>query len=81
MAMDGQLIWRCRRGMRELDTLLVRYLDPRYPVADGVERQAFAALLELTDPELWAYVLGQQVPSDPEACRVIKHIAAAHPRA
>jgi succinate dehydrogenase flavin-adding protein (antitoxin of CptAB toxin-antitoxin module) len=62
--------------MRELDTLLTRYLDDSYPVAGLEEQQAFRALLELTDPLLWAYVLGQQVPADPVTRRVIEHISA-----
>jgi antitoxin CptB len=78
---DGQMIWRCRRGLRELDTLLTRYLTVCYPTADSAERKAFAAILELADPELWAFVLGQRVPADPVARRVIEHIAAPGPDA
>jgi antitoxin CptB len=75
MAIEGHLIWRCRRGMRELDTLLACYLETRYPRADDAERQAFEAILELTDPELWAFVLGRNVPSDPQTRHVIERIA------
>ena len=80
-AKDGYLVWRCRRGMRELDTLLSRYLETRYAAADSGERNAFVLLLEMPDPELWAWVLGQQLPSDPEVRNVVEHIAAARPRA
>jgi len=78
---EGQLIWRCRRGMRELDTLLTRYLTTRYPAADSSERKAFESVLELADPELWAFVLRQRVPADPAVRRVIEHIAAPGPDA
>jgi len=27
----GKLRWRCRRGMKELDVLLARYVDERFP--------------------------------------------------
>ena len=74
MTTDGQLRWRCRRGMRELDELLRSYLDTRYPAAGPAERQAFESLLGLTDPELRAYVLGERVPQDPEIRRVIDSI-------
>ena len=33
-----RLRWRCRRGMRELDQLLERYLDRRWPQAELSER-------------------------------------------
>jgi antitoxin CptB len=75
LAVDGELVWRCRRGMRELDTLLSGYLQTRYPAADAVERRAFKAMLELADPELWACLLGQGTPPDPEMRHVIEHIA------
>jgi antitoxin CptB len=75
MGIDGQLLWRCRRGMRELDVLLKSYLDTRYALAAAVERRAFEAVLGLPDPELWAYVLGERVPSDPEIRHVIERIA------
>lgn len=43
----------CRRGMKELDLMLGRYLDQRWPSADADEREAFVALLDMQDPELW----------------------------
>jgi antitoxin CptB len=45
--------------MRELDTLLLRYLDARYPVADPAERDAFGRLLDLPDPDLFGYLVGR----------------------
>jgi antitoxin CptB len=71
---EGRIAWRCRRGMRELDALLERYLDGRYRNADLSERQAFAMLLELPDPTLHDYLLGRAAPADPVARRVIKLI-------
>ena len=67
----GQLKWRCRRGMRELDVLLERYLQERYPSAPAAEQQAFAALLEAPDPQLFAYVMQRVVPADPVWAHVI----------
>jgi succinate dehydrogenase flavin-adding protein (antitoxin of CptAB toxin-antitoxin module) len=60
--------------MRELDALLERYLAGRYRNADLSERQAFAMLLELPDPTLHAYLLGNEAPADPVARRVIECI-------
>jgi antitoxin CptB len=38
--------------MRELDVLLGRYLDERWPLAEEAERAAFESLLEWPDPEI-----------------------------
>jgi len=60
--------------MRELDELLLRYLEDDYPVASGEERAAFRAVLELADPELNAYLLQRQIPSSEPIARVINRI-------
>jgi len=72
----GLLRWRCRRGMRELDVLLERYLRERYPCAPEREQQAFEALLDLPDPQLHAYLMRREVPADPEWVHVIDQLSA-----
>ena len=74
----GQLRWRCRRGMRELDVLLERYLKERYPSAPAAEQQAFVALLEAPDPQLFAYVVQREVPEDPDWAHVIAILRSPH---
>jgi antitoxin CptB len=71
----ARLRWRCRRGMRELDVLLQRYLDQRYAHAPRAEQQAFEALLELPDPELFAYVVRREQPSDPHSVNVVSRLS------
>jgi antitoxin CptB len=61
--------------MRELDVLLQRYLDRRYACAPQEEQQAFEALLELPDPELFAYVVKREQPSDPHCANVVDRLS------
>lgn len=62
---DGdRLRWRCRRGMRELDVLLTRYLDQFYSDASSDEQAAFRRLLDAPDPELFALLLGRTEAAD-----------------
>jgi antitoxin CptB len=70
----ARLRWRCRRGMRELDVLLERYLERRYPLAPAAEQRAFETLLELQDPQLFAYVTGREQPADPELADVVARL-------
>jgi antitoxin CptB len=58
----GKLRWRCRRGMRELDVLLARYLDDRFSSASMAEQEAFRRLLETHDTALYGYCLGSEPP-------------------
>ena len=70
----GKLQWRCRRGMKELDFLLLRYLRERHPDAASDERAAFVEFLELPDPDIARYLLAGDVPTDPRhaaLCRVL----------
>ena len=75
----AQLRWRCRRGMRELDVVLERYLQQRYATAPLAEQRAFEALLELPDPQLFAYLVRRESPADPEWMNVISQLAVFEP--
>ncbi len=60
--------------MRELDVLLLRYLDKCYEQADDREKAAFQALLHLSDPELNAYLLQREMPEQESIALVIGRI-------
>ena len=52
--------------MRELDQLMLRYLDGRWAVADDAERGLFLRLLASEDDKLWAWFMGRETPPDAE---------------
>ena len=60
--------------MRELDELLLAYLEQRYDGSTSVERDAFARLLELQDPEIFGYLLGRDRPADVALSHVVARI-------
>lgn len=60
MGEGDRLRWRCRRGMLELDLILLRFLEQSYPHLSEAEKAAFARLLELADDELLALIEGRQ---------------------
>jgi antitoxin CptB len=62
-AVEARLRWRCRRGMKELDVLLARWLDHRWPAADEAQRREFAWLLEQADPDLTDWLIGGARPA------------------
>ena len=59
MTQLSKLRWQCRRGTKELDFLLLRYLDTRYALADTQERALFVELLALEDDALIGVLLGE----------------------
>jgi antitoxin CptB len=70
----SKLRWQCRRGMRELDVLMTRWLERDWATASSVERIAFQQLLGLQDPELAEYLLRDASPSDPVQATVVLRI-------
>ena len=67
-----RMLWHCRRGMKELDVLLRRYATERYPGTSLAQQRAFEAFLELPDPQINAYLLGYEVPQDPEQAALLE---------
>jgi succinate dehydrogenase flavin-adding protein (antitoxin of CptAB toxin-antitoxin module) len=65
--------------MRELDELLLTYLEERYPLADDDEKAAFEAVLALADPELNGYLLQRQKPATEPIANVIRQILSRTP--
>jgi antitoxin CptB len=76
----GRLRWHCRRGMKELDILLTRYLDECYGTAGAVEQQAFQHLLETQDPVIYAYCLGSERPPEHLAVLIERITADRQPK-
>ena len=71
----SKLRWHCRRGMRELDVLMLRYLDNSYENASTEDQQGFVDLLALEDPVLFGYVLGREEPTNEILQRLVIEIS------
>ena len=61
---DRRLRWRCRRGMLELDLLLLPYVEQKFWHAPAAERSLFLDLLEEDDPVLFEWFNGRNLPVD-----------------
>ena len=70
----SRLRWQCRRGMRELDVLMTRWLERDWADASTAQRLAFQQLLALQDPELAEYLLRDESPLDPIQAAVVLRI-------
>lgn len=70
----AKLKWQCRRGTKELDFLLARYLDNHFVNADKMEQQLFIELLRFQDDTLIWFLLGEQRPKDQALVTLIEKI-------
>lgn len=72
------LKWRCRRGTKELDILMTRYLTEYFQQASPDEQRAFVELLDWEDPELYGLIIGDIAePDHPALVRVLNNIRIA----
>ena len=64
--------------MRELDELLLEYLEQCYPDDGEADKAAFREVLALADPELNGYLLQRQTPPSGPIAGVIERILSRH---
>ena len=68
----SRLRWRCRRGTKELDIVMNRYLAERYPTASVDEQASFNALLDVEDPIIFDMLLDKTTSDDPDQQALIE---------
>ena len=74
-----RLLWRCRRGMKELDVLLDSFARRHLTTAGRSEREVFARFLELADPILAGYLLAGARPAEADFSRLVCSIIEQAP--
>lgn len=75
-----RLYWHSRRGMLELDLLLVPFATDRLRQLDLTQLEDYRRLLAEEDQDLWAWFTGRELPPTDELRRgvelVLQHNAA-----
>jgi antitoxin CptB len=74
-----KLVFRAwHRGMREVDLLLGRFADARVPGMSEANLASFEALLDVPDPQILAWITGEEdVPREQDS-RFIRELIAFH---
>lgn len=70
--------WRCRRGTKELDRLLGRFVDAHAEAIREGAHPDMERLLDQEDDLLWNWLLGRQPPQDEALRRLVDRIRAHH---
>ncbi len=74
MDSKSKLLWRCRRGMKELDVMFTRFVESSYDnLLDG-EKLAFIKLLDIEDPVILGFMLYGDIPEDPDVAAIVEKI-------
>ena len=69
-----KLTWRCRRGTKELDVLMQKFLTEHYENSTPALQQAFEYMLDMQDPELYDLLVGRQKSKNENINQVIELI-------
>lgn len=73
----NRLSWQCRRGMRELDELLMCFLARRYSTLDANNQKTFEVLLDYPDAVLLELLMGRMMPADRDVANIVHEIRNA----
>ena len=68
----GRMLWRCRRGLLELDIVLRVFVEQGYASLTEDEAEAFIRLLAYEDNDLWDLVSGRLQVEDAAQTRVLE---------
>ncbi len=72
----NRIFWASRRGMLELDLILVPFVEQRLRQLEDDDLQRYIKLLECEDTELFAWFLQRQSPEDLELAGIVEQILA-----
>lgn len=73
----ARLRWRCRRGIKEMDVLLERFLRRSYPNLAAKEQGLFEKLLEEADLDLYGWIMERAEPGNPDYLPLVESLRQA----
>ncbi len=62
----AKTLWACRRGMKELDLMLIPFVENHFTQLTMEQQRSFVRLLESSDPQLYAWLLGLDQCDQPD---------------
>lgn len=71
---QNKLMWASRRGMLELDLVLMPFVENIYPALAQADKERYWQLMEQEDQDLFAWFLGRSDPEDLELLRIVSVI-------
>lgn len=74
----ARIRWHSRRGMLELDLLLGRYLQAKLDTMSTIDMEQYENLLTYPDPDLYAWLMGYETPSNKELADFVSVIRSLH---
>lgn len=77
MSTKQQILWACRRGMLELDLILMPFATHEYEGLTSEDQQLFQAFLKESDQDLFGWLMQSAVPENPDYQSMVEKILSA----
>ncbi|MAS82065.1 MAG: hypothetical protein CMF45_05190 [Legionellales bacterium] len=58
----SRLLWRCRRGIREMDIVLQEFLNQSYDMLNDADKSSFSQLLNEADLDILNWIMEKDEP-------------------
>ena len=68
---ERRVCWHSRRGMLELDLVLMPFAEQVYPGLDNADKLRYRTLLECEDADLFSWIVHREPVSAPELVYII----------
>lgn len=72
----ARIKWACRRGMLELDVIIMPFFEECFDDLNAQEKNDFVALLECDDPDLFNWLMGHGRSDNPTLAAITDKVIA-----
>ena len=69
-----KLVWQCRRGIKEVEVLLVPFFERCYATLDDDQKRVFEKMLDQHDVDLFEWFTTRTRPEDAELSAMVDFI-------
>ena len=73
-----KILWQCRRGLWELDAILIPFVEKNFDDLDSNNQNLFKKLLSYEDVEVFDLLVNQKEPLDANIKPLVDIIIASH---
>jgi antitoxin CptB len=73
----NRLTWHSRRGMLEIDVMLMPFTENHYLTLSEDDQRAYRRLLDCEDQDIWEWLRGFKLPEDKALAEIVLKIRRA----
>ena len=73
-----KILWQCRRGLWELDAILVPFVEENFDDLNDINQCLFMELVSLEDVEMFDLLVNKKEPEDSKMKPLVDIILSSH---